>query len=385
MRILQVTNIVSHHQLPLAHQIAKTVGPENFRFVATRRPDPGRARLGWNDHTDEPWILRAGENDEYLKSFEQWWDEADVVICGERLFDRMRDRLRQNKLTFHMSERWWKPPIGMARLLHPRFALMTARLRSMASSRQFHFLPMGGYAALDMYRIAAFTGRMWQWGYFTAVPQTMPGCDRRDQGYQILWAGRMLLWKRVDSLVKAFAILRRQCPHAFLMLVGDGPERGRLEQLATRMLAPDSFRFLPPVPPTEIRQLMRQSHVYVLPSNGYEGWGAVINEAMTEGCCVVASVAVGAAKTMIRHNENGLLFSPGNVEELGNHLIRLGKNDVRRTKIASAGQQTIVHSWSPAVAAERFVLLCEALLGELPVPNYSDGPLAPIWEGVSPD
>ena len=382
MRILQVTNIISHHQLPLAHQIAKIVGTENFRFAATQRPNAERARLGWNDYRAEPWILRASENDEDLKSFEQWWDEADVVICGERLFDRMRDRLRQNKLTFHMSERWWKPPISKARLLHPRFALMTARFRCMASSMHFHFLPMGVYAALDMYRIAAFAGRMWQWGYFTTVPQTMPGCDRKNQGYQVLWAGRMLRWKRVDTLIKAFSLFLGQCPDAILTLVGDGPERVYLEKLAKKMLAARNIRFLPPVPATEVRRLMRQSHVYVLSSNGNEGWGAVVNEAMTEGCCVVASVAAGAAKTMIRHNENGLLFSPGNVEELGKHLIHLGEDPVVRIEIARAGQRTIAHSWSPSVAADRFLLLCDALLGGRPAPVVSDGPLAPAWKGI---
>ncbi len=85
---------------------------------------------------------------------------------------------------------------------------------------------------------------------------------------------------------------------------------------------------------------------------------------------------------MIRHNENGLLFSPGNVRELGNYLIRLGKNPVARVEIARAGQHTVAYSWSPSVAADRFLLLCDALLSGRPVPVFSDGPLAPAWQGA---
>ena len=97
MRILQVTNIISHHQLPLARQLASKVGPENFRFAVTEPPHAEREKLGWNSQVNEPWILRAGEHEEDRKEFEKWWDDADVVLCGERRFNQMQDRLDSGK------------------------------------------------------------------------------------------------------------------------------------------------------------------------------------------------------------------------------------------------------------------------------------------------
>lgn len=379
VRILQVSNIISHHQVPLARQFVKMVGAENFRFAATEPPDREREKLGWNSQENEPWILRAGENEGDRKIFEQWWDEADVVICGERRFRRMRDRLYVEKLTFHMSERWWKPPIGMARLMHPRFALMAAHFVGMAKSPFFHHLPMGGFAADDMRRIAAFQGRMWQWGYLTELPDPLPTCDRVGDGLRVLWAGRMLAWKRVDTLIRAFSRLQHECPLATLTMIGDGPIRNRLERLAEKLLAVGSYRFMLPMPASVILDLMGQQHIYVLPSNGYEGWGAVVNEAMSAGCAVVASATTGAAKSMIHHQKNGLFFLPGDWQGLSELLCLLGRDEKFRLQIAQEGQLTITKCWSPAVAAERFLSLSDALLTKRPVPLFSDGPLAPAW------
>jgi len=379
MKILQVSNIISHHQLPLAHCFAGTIGENNFRFAATQPPSVERRRLGYEFNQNIPWILRAGENEVDRKEFECWWDEADVVFCGDRLFDRMKSRCDSGRLTFHMSERWWKPPIGIARMLHPRFALKAIRFRQLALSPFFHFLSIGDYSAIDIKRITSFVGRLWGWGYFTKIPDPLPSCVEKEQGYKVLWGGRMLGWKRVDTLIRAFSRLLLERPDATLTLVGDGANRKHLEQLAKKILVAGSYRFLPPMPAVEIPKLMRQHHVYVLPSNGYEGWGAVVNEAMAEGCAVVASRAAGAAKTIIRHNENGLLFKPGKWQELSDHLCFLAGDDFARIRIAQEGQRTIVRSWSPNVAADRFLAVCDALLSHKAIPAFDDGPMTPTW------
>lgn len=352
------------------------VGAENFRFAVTEPPDKERQKLGWNSQASEPWIIRAGELDKDHNALEQWWDAADVVICGERRFRRMQDRLDMGKLTFYMSERWWKPPIGMARLLHPRFALMTAHFVKISKSPHFHYLPMGGLAAGDMRRIAAFEGRMRQWGYLTEQPNPLPSCDRIGSSLRVLWAGRMLPFKRVDTLIRAFSLLQQEHPDAILTFVGDGPERIRLERLAMKCLAVGSYHFLPPVPAAQVMELMKQHHMYVLPSNGYEGWGAVINEAMSAGCAVIASAATGAARTMIEPGINGLLFKPGDWRALAEGLILLNRNETLRQQLAQNGQRTITEIWNPAVAAERFIAVSAALLVGSPVPIFTNGPMA---------
>lgn len=337
-----------------------------------------RVALGWDAGESEPWLLRAGEVAAHRVEYEQWWDEADVVIAGYWNIDRLADRLRRGKLTFYMSERWWKPPIGVARLLHPRFALKAARFRRLAQSSYLHFLPIGGYAATDMRRMASFNGRSWDWGYFLSIPEPLPLCRERLGTFRVLWAGRFLSWKRVDTLVRAFALLREQDPDSHLTLVGVGPCRGKMVRLTEELRIAGHVTFLPSMPPPRVRELMRNAHVYVLPSSPYEGWGAVLNEAMSDGCAVVASSGAGSAKTMVRHGQNGLLFEPGDYRQLGRLLVQLSEDESLRRRLAEAGQRTIVDCWSPDIGAERLLCACDALLSRRPVPVYSGGPMAAV-------
>lgn len=299
-----------------------------------------------------------------------------MIISGAGDVTRLATRVRSTKLTFCTSERWWKPPLGMARLLHPRFAWMAARFCHLARSPCFHYLPIGGYAANDMRRIASFDGRMWDWGYFTSVPDPLPSCLERHGTLRILWAGRMLPLKRVDTLVRAFALLQQQNTKARLTLIGDGPCRKELEQLVQEHGIAGDVDFYPTIPATQVRQQMRSAHVYVLPSNAYEGWGAVLNEAMSEGCAVVASEAAGSAKAMLQHGDNGLLFRSGDHRQLARSLVQLSADEPLRLRLAESGQKTISECWSPEVAAERFLAVSGALLSKRPVPSYSGGPMA---------
>jgi hypothetical protein len=376
MRLLHVSDFVSHHQLPLARCFVSLLGKDNFRFAATHAPNVERKNLGWAVYDNDQWILKPAEIESQREEYQRWWSDADVVLCGGLIIDRMQDRLSRKKLTFSMSERWWKPPIGMARLLHPKFARMTWRFCQMKKSPFFHYLAIGHYAARDIRRISNFKKRLWLWAYFTSLPDPLPTPGKSEHGLSVLWAGRMLGWKRVDTLIKAFPALMRDRPDATLTLVGTGPERRRLEQLAQRLIGNDRHRFLSSMPVREITALMRRSHVYVLPSNAYEGWGAVVNEAMGEGCSVIASEESGSARTIIRNGENGLLFPSGNWRMLGDLLRRIGRDEKLRYTLAVEGQRSIAEVWSPHVGADRFCKVVDALLSGCRTPEFATGPLA---------
>jgi len=250
----------------------------------------------------------------------------------------------------------------------------------MASSPHFHYQAIGDYAAHDIKKVASFRDRLWTWGYFTTTPNPLPACQRKDGGLRVLWAGRMLGWKRVDTLIKGFSRLLIDRPDAMLTLVGFGPEEKKLKMLARQQLRKGSYCFLPPIPAARVPELMRQHHAYVLPSNDYEGWGAVVNEAMAEGCVVIATEEGGAARAMIRHRENGLLFDLGDWRALGDLLIELARNEDWRLRLTQEAQKTIAQCWSPLVAADRFLAVCDALLGHKPTPTYPEGPMSPAWD-----
>ena len=380
MKILLITSVISHHFLPLARRLADSVGPDNFYFVATQPLSEERKSLGWTQDAHENWILRAGENPVDRDIARRWWDKADVILCDQRILERFRDRLDQGRPVIYMSERWWKPPLGMARLLHPRFLRMALAFRALALSPKLHYLAVGGFAASDMSHWAPFPDRMWKWAYYPPEPEEGVLPDRDLSGFEVLWAGRMLRWKRVDTLLRGFSMLVCEAPSAHLTLVGCGPSEISLRRLAANLGLTEHISFHPSMPAQEVRKFMRRSDVYVLPSTGQEGWGAVLNEAMSEGCAVVASQQTGAARTLLIDGENGWLFRAGDWRGLGHILCSIYANPEHRRTVAETGRRAVADLWSPGIAASRLIVFCQALLEGTEIPGYRSGPLSPAMD-----
>ena len=375
MRVALVTNIVSPHQLPLARQLVARIGAANYRYISTEPMDVGRRNLGWEEKRLPDWVLPTAGNAEAKRAAAAWLRQADVVLCGNRDPDLLQRCVRERKLTFYMSERWFKPWLGRGRLLHPAYLRMALAFRRAAQSPWLHYLPTGTYAAKDMRLLASFSQRMWLWGYYVDVATELRPLCPRANGMHVLWCGRMLGWKRVDLLVGAVGRLVREGCDLRLTLVGYGECEQMLRRQVQRLGLDAQVMFQPPVPIAGVREIMRRADVYVLPSNEEEGWGAALNEAMSEGCCVVASRGAGSSVTLVRHGENGLLFRSGNADDLCACLRRVYDSDAERIRLAQAGYETISREWTPAVSAERFLELSDALLAGRAPPMYAAGPL----------
>lgn len=378
MKILQVTNIVSHHQLPLARELCKLVGEENFLFAATEDFDQDRLKNGWQGEYLEKWIIHPNNSIEEKEKFDKFWDEADVVLCGERLISRMQQRVDNKKLCFYMSERWWKPPVGILRLCHPEYLKMVLNFRRLSKSPYFHYLPTGPFAAKDMALVTSMSERVWRWGYFTEIPNLTHNISEvvNSKTVSVLWVGRMLKWKNVDLLIKVLARLKNEGKDFKLTLVGDGPERERLHRLADKMLGDKYYTIQDFIPASAVPALMAQHNIYVLPSNAYEGWGAVINEAMSVGCAVVASDKTGAGVAMIEHGVNGMLFKSGSEYSLYECLNELINIKFLRDNLGIHARSTFIEYWDPKIAAQRFINLSSDLMNCREVVDYSHGPLS---------
>lgn len=187
---------------------------------------------------------------------------------------------------------------------------------------------------------------MRMWGYFVAPPDVVAprqtGIKPR-RALRVLWVGRLLALKRVDTLFRSVAVCLEKIPIE-LTVVGDGPERGALEKLGRRLFArhPTALTFRHSVSIGEVRTLMRSHDVYVLPSNGYEGWGAVVNEALEEGMIVLGTRQAGACATIL--NEK-FLFDEGDVYALSRLLEKA------RTEFVAGG----IGAWSASSGAARLL------------------------------
>jgi glycosyltransferase involved in cell wall biosynthesis len=218
---------------------------------------------------------------------------------------------------------------------------------------------MGNLAGADMARLGAFRNKMWTWGYFLTPPSASPAA-RSNAGVKLLWAGRMLKLKGIDVLVKALGRLREKGIKPDLDLIGEGPESQSIERLVRQLGLEERVHFHAPMRPDEVFERMKRADIYVFPSQESEGWGAVVNEAMSAGCVTVASRECGAGPVLIEDGVNGFLFHCNEPETLATILETSIGDSALRARLGRCGWETMRSVWSPSAAAGRLACLCES-------------------------
>jgi len=136
---------------------------------------------------------------------------------------------------------------------------------------------------------------------------------REGPGGDFLYVGRLSAEKGLDRLVARW----REMPGR-LVVVGDGPDRDRLEAAA-----PDSVEFRGAVPPDTVGGYLAAARARVLPSICYEGAPRTVVEAYAAGVPVVAN-RHGALPSVVADGVTGLLVDPGSRDGWRDALARLG-------------------------------------------------------------
>lgn len=174
-----------------------------------------------------------------------------------------------------------------------------------------------------------------------------------------LYCGQLVPRKGVDMLVRAFCQLAQEQPGIRLTLVGDGPLR---EQLAASI--PDAVRervTLAGFKETkDLPAFFAQANVFVLPSL-HDGWGVVINQAVSAGMAVIASDAVGAAADLVTDGGNGLVFPNQDEDALLSAMRYFAANPdaIRRFGEMSRACASDI---TPEAGANRWYELCRTVV-----------------------
>ena len=318
MRFVFYTNSVSPHQLPLARELVRRLGADNYRYVAKAKLPPSRLACGWKE-VSEPWISYG----EYGKDAvtDEMLETCDVLLTGERCLGLFEKRAENGLKTLYYSERWFKPIHGVTgrlRMLVPSFRRMAKRFVSIVNTNpDMMVLPVGVHAKKDMEALGVSSEKMMMWGYFVEPSSLNGGRAAHDDGeLKVICVGRLVRLKHFDTVIRAVIKANSICPtrSVTLTIIGDGPEKCRLVKLAER-LSPKSpvVSFLPAQPIDEVRRLIRDYDVLVFASDGRDGWGAVVNEALEEGIAAVGTYETGASATILPESN---LFHAGDYNAL---------------------------------------------------------------------
>lgn len=149
----------------------------------------------------------------------------------------------------------------------------------------------------------------------------------------ILFVGRLVGYKGVDVLLEAMRDV-----DAVALVVGDGPERGALQQRARALGVDDRVRFLGEVTDQELAALYRACDLFVLPSiTRQEAFGVVQLEAMTRGKPVISTDLGTGTAWVNQHGETGLVVPPRDARALHGAIQQLLSDPSRRSALGAAG------------------------------------------------
>ena len=162
-------------------------------------------------------------------------------------------------------------------------------------------------------------------------------------------AGRLIQRKGVDLLIQAIAAYRREFGPCALWILGDGPEKTSLAELARRLDVDDAVTFLGTVDHEGFKGALDACDVFVLPTLR-DLIGRVAVEALTAGVPVVVSPMTGAAGTIVQDGVNGIVVDPRDRHALAAALHRAA--DPQTSTALRAGVQRMNASLTPDAAAE---------------------------------
>jgi glycosyltransferase involved in cell wall biosynthesis len=184
------------------------------------------------------------------------------------------------------------------------------------------------------------------------------------EGITLIFVGGFQPWHGVDVLVKAFRQVYDTHLDARLLLVGDGPQRAEIAQLAEQLDLGNAVHFLGKMSIEHVADLLAVADIAAAPyCHRQETIGMKLFDYMAAGKAIVIT-GENRQNSVIQHLHTGLVVEPGNVEELAHALLNLVEDrDLRRRLGQNAQiQAKSAHSWDNTVA--KIESLCMNLLAQ---------------------
>jgi phosphatidylinositol alpha-mannosyltransferase len=181
-------------------------------------------------------------------------------------------------------------------------------------------------------------------------PGLTPIRHLRDDSVNILFVGRLEKRKGLGDLLRGYEFMKARIPQSRLIVVGDGPLRGRVESYVTRHRLPDVV-LAGYVPDSVKPRYYNSADIFCAPATGAESFGIVLLEAMASGLPVVATEVPGYM-SVLEPGRDSLTVRPKGWAELGAALIILARDaDLRRRMGAYGHDKARRYAWE-AVASQ---------------------------------
>ncbi|MDI6639825.1 MAG: glycosyltransferase family 4 protein, partial [Methanocellales archaeon] len=176
----------------------------------------------------------------------------------------------------------------------------------------------------------------------------------------ILTGGRMDPWKGFDVLLKAVSIVQEDLGSVSVIILGEGHDKNNLQKLASDMGIAHAH-FPGAVQHDMLPRFLAAADVFVSPSFSNIGFPNILLEAMASGKPIISSRIPGVEE-YLEHLKTGVLFQPGNIEELAHHIKTLLQDQKTSRKIGINARRLTLEKFSWDKMMERLLAVYDEAL-----------------------
>jgi glycogen(starch) synthase len=179
--------------------------------------------------------------------------------------------------------------------------------------------------------------------------------------FSLLCVGRLQQEKGFDLAIRALASLRSGGVEANLTIIGEGEDRATLEALIRALGLSDRVHLVGPQPNGEVRRLMAQAHLVLVPSRTREGFSLVAAEAAMAGVPAIVARIGGLPETVL-DGQTGLVVAANDPEAIAAAVRRLLEDDTARAGLGRKAQARAMEEYSVARCVRRYLTIYRSLL-----------------------
>lgn len=179
-----------------------------------------------------------------------------------------------------------------------------------------------------------------------STPQSLP---------RVLFVGRLVPTKNLTTWLKVAALVAAHEPTVQFEIVGDGPLRSGLEEVAHQLIPDGRVHFHGALAYDQLPPVYRSATVFLITSH-YEGFGRVVLESYLYGVPVVGTRITGV-EDIIEEGQTGFLHDNQDVQGLAMSVLRLLRDETQRQRMGQAGYNLVRSRFAPQELTRRWINL----------------------------
>lgn len=359
MKLVFVSNFFNEHVKPISLEWDNSFEIEEFFFIETEPMGEERRKIGFVDQSENyDFVLKLYKNNQKKLAIDKIIN-ADVAIFGGLNYEFINERLSQNKLTFIVSERFFKKGLWYF-ILNFKFRKLINDQLLRYKNCSVYYLTIGTYLPYELFILGFPKEKMFQWAYFPEVSIFEEYEKEDNKKVRLLWVGRMIKTKHPIDAIRIAKKLKKRNVEFELIMIGDGEEYIKVERRVKREKLENNIRLMGRCEPALTQKYMSQSDIFLFTSDYWEGWGATLSESMEMGVVPVASYKAGATRVIVKNGMNGFIYS--SIEQAVNYIEELYQDRKLLKQLGESAKETLTKSWSAKIAAENFLKIVQGIL-----------------------